>query len=360
MEVLQGKVNKAVIYSNPGTKETEVAELPIEGPGPGQVLVRMLYSGVCHTDYSLCTNSWKAPVTVPKGQIGGHEGIGEVLAQGPGVVTPQVGTKVGIKYVASACLACRYCLLGKEANCIAAKLSGAFHPGTFQQYLHAASNYVTTIPDNVTDDALPGLAPIMCAGITVYSALKNSDLRPGDWVAVSGGGGGLGHLAIQYAKAMGYLVVALDVGGKGSVCTEAGADHFVDVLDFTKSEELCQRVVHLTGGGARIALVCSSSNAAYAQAIYYLDQAGTLVCLGVPEGVPKPIETASVPLLVSRQIRIIGSKVGDRADAHECVRMAVNGAVKTHYQLRKMEELSDVFAEMEEGNISGRVVLDLR
>jgi propanol-preferring alcohol dehydrogenase len=200
-----------------------------------------------------------------------------------------------------------YCLLGKEANCVAAKLSGAFHPGTFQQYLLAASNYVTLIPDDVADDALPGLAPIMCAGITVYTALNNTDLRPGDWVVVSGGGGGLGHLAIQYAKAMGYLVVALDVGGKESVCIEAGADHFVDALSFTKSEELCKKVVCLTGGGARVALVCSSSNAAYAQAIYYLDQAGTLVCLGVPEGEPRPIETASVPLLVSRQIQIIGT-----------------------------------------------------
>jgi propanol-preferring alcohol dehydrogenase len=147
----------------------------------------------------------------------------------------------------------------------------------------------------------------MCAGITVYTALKNSDLRHGDWVAVSGGGGGLGHLAIQYAKAMGYKVVALDVPSKQAVCTEAGADFFVDVLGFTNSEELCKHVVKLTGGGARTVLACSSSNAAYAQAIHYLDQAGTLVCLGIPEGELKPIETASVALLVTRQLRIIGT-----------------------------------------------------
>ncbi|PGH20092.1 hypothetical protein AJ80_03660 [Polytolypa hystricis UAMH7299] len=374
MDAIQDKVNKAIIYSEPGTSATEVIELPLEAPGPGQVLVRMhvlrippfqhpkemLYSGVCHTDYSICTNAWKVPVMVAKGQIGGHEGIGEVVVCGPGVSHPTIGSKVGVKYIASACLSCRYCLLGMESNCVAAKLSGSFHPGTFQQYCVAAANYVTVLPEGVPDDELAGLAPIMCAGITVYTGLKHGNLRPGDWVAVSGAGGGLGHLAIQYAKALGCRVVALDVAEKNLLCTDAGADEFVDVFGFTQDTDLCRHVRETTGGGPRAALVCSSSNTAYSQAIQYLDTTGTLVCLGIPEGQQVPIQGASVALLVSRQLRIIGSKVGNRLDANECVYMAARGAVKCHYQLRKMNELTQVFNDMEEGKILGRVVIDLR
>lgn len=165
---------------------------------------------------------------------------------------------------------------------------------------------MTVIPDDVTEAALPGLAPIMCAGITVYSSLKNSHLHHGNWVAISGGGGGLGHLGIEYAKAMGYRVVALDLASKASICTNAGADHFVDVTAFSSDPDLCKHVMDLTDGGPRVALVCSSSNTAYSQAIKYLDQVGTLVCLGVPEGGQKPIEAASVGLIVSRQLQIIG------------------------------------------------------
>jgi propanol-preferring alcohol dehydrogenase len=163
---------------------------------------------------------------------------------------------------------------------------------------------------------LPSLAPLMCAGVTVYTALKSGNLRPGDWVAVSGAGGGLGHLGVQYAKAMGYRVVALDVANKAALCREAGAEHFIDVTTFSDDEELCRSVISLTDGGARLALACSSSNRAYAQAISYLDVAGTLLCLGVPEGDPQPIQTASVARIVSRQLRIVGMSTRHRTLAY--------------------------------------------
>ncbi|KAL3482703.1 chaperonin 10-like protein [Aspergillus germanicus] len=375
MEALQNKVYKAIIYSEPGTCATELVELPIQAPGPNEVLVRLLFSGVCHTDLALCTNAWKASGTVPKGryygsllvsrQVGGHEGVGEVIAQGPGVVQPRIGARVGIKHVAFACLSCRYCLLGKESNCKLAKFSGAFHPGTFQQYCVTDATYITILPNGISDEALPGLAPIMCAGVTVYSGLKSANLRHGDWVAISGAGGGLGNLAIQYAKAMGCRVIALDLPSKEALCVEAaGADHFVGV-DISGGDSQGAALIKAVrevawGTGPRAALVCSSSYAAYAQAIHYLDTAGTLVCLGVPEGEYRPIESATIPVIVSRQLSILGVKVGDRINAQEAVEMAARGVVKSHIQLRRMNELSAIFHEMEQGTLSGRAVIDLR
>jgi len=342
MEALEGKTNKAIVYANPGTTETKIVELPIEAPGPGQVLVRILYSGVCHTDYSFCTNAWKFnPVPTPKDQIGGHEGVGKVVALGPGVKSPTVGSHVGIKYGASACLSCHYCLIGAETCCSTATVSGFYTPGTFQQYCLAPANYVTPIPDSVSEADLPGFAPLMCAGLAVYTGVKRSGARFGDWVAVQGAGGGLGHLAIQYANALGCKTIALDVGSKEKLCKEVGAEVFVDVTAFEKDADLIAKVREVAGGGGPKAIIaCSSSNRAYAQAPYMLDVRGVLVCLGVPEGQDMPIGGAGVGLMVGRELTILAAKAGNRLDAIETVQVAASGKVKTRYELKKMEDLT--------------------
>jgi len=342
MEHLEGKVNKAIVYSEPGTTNTKVIELPIQAPGPGQVLVRILYSGVCHTDYSFCTNAWKfAPPTV-KGQIGGHEGIGKIVAHGQGVSSPPLGAHVGIKYISSACLTCKYCLTGAETDCVSAAISGYFTPGTFQQYCLAPANYLTPIPESVHEDELPGFAPLMCAGLAVYTGIKRGEVRGGNWVAVSGAGGGLGHLAIQYAKALGAKVIALDVGDKAKLCKEVGADIFIDVMGFEKDEGLCGHVKELTGGGVQAVIGCSSSHRAYTQAVCMLDIRGTLVCLGIPEGEDVPMQGVRLGTMIRQELKIIAVKAGNRLDAIETVNIAASGKVKTRYQLRKMEELTQV------------------
>jgi propanol-preferring alcohol dehydrogenase len=194
------------------------------------------------------------------------------------------------------------CLEGGETSCSFVKVSGYITPGTFQQYCLSAARYVTPIPDGLD---LAGVAPLMCGGITVYAALKRAALRNGDWVVVTGAGGGIGHLAIQYAKALGARVLALDSGSKKSFCIELGADEFVDFMAHGTSDDLISTVKKLTGGGARAVLMCSSSNKAYAQAIPMLGFRGSLWCIGVPED-DVAIESAKVLALIDQELSICG------------------------------------------------------
>ncbi|KKP01434.1 alcohol dehydrogenase [Trichoderma harzianum] len=240
-ESLQGLINRAVVYSDPGVSlETAVVDLPVPQPADGEVLVRLYYSGVCHTDVSFCLNA------LPGLRVPTPKGVGIVVAHGPGVTLPPIGSRVGIKYAADACLACDNCIEGAEASCLNIKVSGYFTPGTFQQYCIATARYVTPIPENLD---LAAAAPLMCGGVTVYTALRKAGLRPGDWVAVFGAGGGLGHLGIQYAKAMGGRVIALDVGSKKDFCLSQAADEFIDITQFGVDEDLAAKVKSLSNGG---------------------------------------------------------------------------------------------------------------
>jgi propanol-preferring alcohol dehydrogenase len=246
------------------------------------------------------TNGW-GNIT-EAGQIGGHEGIGVVVKLGPGVINHQLGDRVGVKWVSSACLTCEACLYGEETRCPKKKNSGSKDPGTFQQYLISDANYVTPIPEGV-DSAKA--APLLCAGVTVYVALQKAGLRPGQWVALSGAGGGLGSLAVQYAKTMGLHVLAIDHGSKREFCTELGADAFID---FTKFDDagLIEESQRLTKGGAHAILVCNASAKAYNQALDLVRHGGTLVCVGLPEGNKEPIGGALPSSMVTRSLTIKG------------------------------------------------------
>ncbi|KIW03502.1 uncharacterized protein PV09_05269 [Verruconis gallopava] len=350
--------NKAIIYAEPGTTKTQVVELPVTAPGPGEVLVRLEYSGVCHTDYGFCTNAFKGnPIPTPQGQIGGHEGVGKIVALGPGVTSPPVGTVVGIKYAADACLNCSICLEGGETSCPSVRVSGFYTPGTFQQYCISWAKYVTPIPPEITD--LAAAAPLMCAGITMYTALKRAGVKYNDWVLISGAGGGLGHLGIQYAKAMGARVLAIDSGSKEQFCKSLGAEAFLDFSKFDAAG-LATQVHEVTGGGARIVLMCVSHQSAYDQAVGWLGFRGKVICLGVPEGDLKPIAGAVVGSMLMMEQSIMAIKTGNRLEAKESLDIVAAGRVKTHYQLRKMDELTQIFDDMHAGKFEGRAVIDLR
>ncbi|KAL1957067.1 hypothetical protein VTO42DRAFT_6325 [Malbranchea cinnamomea] len=358
------KQAKAVVYDNPGTISTQVTMVDVPEPGPGEVLINLTHSGVCHSDFGVMTNSWRGlPYPTPKGQVGGHEGVGKVVKLGPGAEASgvKVGDRVGVKWIASACGNCLPCHENVDAACVNAKLSGYYTPGTFQQYVLGPANYVTPIPDSVPSDVA---APMLCAGVTVYSALKRSEAKAGSWVVISGAGGGLGHIATQLSSGgLGHRVIGIDHGSKEDLVLQSGAEHFLDITKFPADDNgaaMAARIMELTGGrGAQAVIVCTASNAAYAQAINFLGVNGTLVCVGMPEHDPKPIATSFPALIVAKQLRIVGSAVGTRREAIETMEFAARGIIKPHFRLEKMENLTAVFEEMGRGELKGRVVLDL-
>lgn len=194
------------------------------------------------------------------------------------------------------------CLQGGESSCAEVKLSGYFTPGTFQQYCLSTARYVTPVPDSL-DSAQA--APLMCGGLTVYTALKRAEARHGDWVVVAGAGGGLGHLAIQYARTLGCRVLAMDLGAKEKFCRDLGADEFVDFTTYPTEGGLSAAVKDITGGGARIVLMCSSNKKAYVQAPTWLGFRGKLACLGVPEC--SSVFIADVDPLLADELTIFGT-----------------------------------------------------
>ncbi|KAK4936982.1 hypothetical protein LTR10_022292 [Elasticomyces elasticus] len=320
--------HKALIYDSPGSISTKLEEIETPKPGVNEVLINLTHSGVCHSDMGVMTNSWKwLPAPTEKGQVGGHEGVGTVAAFGPGAESSglKIGDRVGIKWMASACGNCIPCLAGADACCTAGKISGYFTPGTFQQYALAPAHYVTPIPDALPSDAA---APMLCGGVTVYSALCKSGARPGDWVVIPGAGGGLGHLALQIgARGMGFRMIGIDMGEKEKLVKECGAEVFLDLSKYGRDDEGTKKLVEdvkaATGGvGAAAVVVCTASNAAYAQGLSFLKFRGTLVCVGVPEGDQVPIATADPASILALEKRIVGSAVGNRKDAIDTLDMA--------------------------------------
>jgi len=359
--------HKALVYDSPGSISTKIEEVETPKPGVGEVLVNLTHSGVCHSDMGVMCNAWSwLPAPTQKGQVGGHEGVGAVAALGTGAESSglKVGDRVGIKWLASVCGNCPPCLAGADACCTAAKISGYYYPGTFQQYAIAPAHYATPIPDGVPSDLA---APLLCGGVTVYAALKKlieEGVRPGDWVVIPGGGGGLGHLALQIgSRGMGFRMIGIDMGEKEKLVKDSGAEAFLDLSKYSRDDEgtkkLVQDVKDVTGGGASGVVVCTASNAAYAQAVSFLKFRGVLVCVGVPEGPLVPIATANPATMLASELKIVGSAVGNRKDAAETLRLAARGIVKTHFTVQPMDKLTETFEKMDKGQLQGRVVLDL-
>ncbi|PSS03388.1 chaperonin 10-like protein [Coniella lustricola] len=349
---------KAAIYDEPGKISTKVVELDMPEPASGDVLIKLTHTGVCGSDLGLMTNRWRhMPVPTAAGQVGGHEGIGHVVKLGPGTENSgvKVGDRVGIKWLAGICGSCQPCLNGYDAACERQKISGFYWPGTFQQYVTSPANYVTPIPDEVSSEAV---APLLCAGVTAYSALRKTNLKSGQWVVLMGAGGGLGHLATQIAaRGIGLRVIGIDSGSKRELVLESGAEHF---LDFS-SKDIVKEVTEITGGlGAHAVVVLTNANGAYAAAIDLVRVGGTITCVGIPEGDMLPIANAFPQILIGKSLKIIGVAVGNRQEAIETLDLAARGIIKTHYVVDKLENLTQIFQNMHDGKLNGRVVLDLQ
>ncbi|WVQ81821.1 hypothetical protein IAT38_003948 [Cryptococcus sp. DSM 104549] len=358
MSVLSGftvpKTQIAAVVPKTGEALQVKKDHPVKQPKdlkPGECLVKISHTGVCHTDLHAAIGDWPIPPQVPL--IGGHEGVGQVVAIGDNTLNSPVklGDRVGIKWLADSCLACEPCRRGYEMNCEKAKLSGYTTDGTFSEYVVSFTNHVTPIPENL-DSA--GAASILCAGVTTYKALKVSNTKVGDWVALPGAGGGLGHLAVQYAKAMGLKVVAIDTGAaKEKMVKSLGADAWVD---FKTSKDVVADIKAATGGaGPQAAVVTAAHQSGYTQAIKYLKPTGTLVCVGMPDAEMG----ANVFWTVFKSIRIQGSYVGNRQDAIEALDIAAAGKVKVVFESKELDALKDVYEDLEHGKIAGRIVLNV-
>jgi len=325
-------------------------QIPVPKPGPDQVLVNIKYSGVCHTDLHALNGDWPLDTKLPL--VGGHEGAGVVVARGELVKDIEIGDHAGVKWLNSSCLACDFCMQMDEPLCPKAELSGYTVDGTFQQYCVANAAHVARIPKDVPLDAI---APVLCAGITVYKGLKESGARPGQTVAIVGAGGGLGSLACQYAKAMGLNIIAIDAGDdKKKMCEELGASSFVD---FATSSNVVKDVQSKTedGFGPHAVILVAVSEKPFQQASEYVRPRGTVVAIGLPAGA---FLKAPVFETVIRCVTIKGSYVGNRKDTAEAIEFFRRGVIKAPFKVIGMSELQKVYDMMHEGKILGRYVVD--
>lgn len=338
------KTMKAAVVREFG-KPLVIEEVAVPEVGPGQILVRIAASGVCHTDLHAAEGDW--PVRPKPPFIPGHEGVGHVAAVGAGVTHVKEGDRVGVPWLYSACGHCPHCLGGWETLCESQQNTGYSVNGGFADYVLADPNYVGILPDNI---GFVEIAPILCAGVTVYKGLKVTDTKPGDWVVISGIGG-LGHMAVQYAKAMGLNVIAVDIDdAKLALAKRLGAELTVNAL-----HEDPARFVRKAVGGARGVLVTAVSTKAFQQALGMVGRGGTVSLNGLPPG-DFPL---SIFNTVLNGITVRGSIVGTRLDLQEALDFAGQGKVRATVATEKLENVNAVFDRMRKGDIEGRIVLDM-
>ena len=322
-----------------------IKELDIPTPGPGQILVKTEACGVCHTDLHARNGDWPLKPALPF--TPGHEGIGIVTALGIGVIAVKVGDRVGVPWLYSACGHCEYCLAAQEPVCAEAQFGGYTKNGAFADYIVADPNYVAHIPAGLS---AINAAPLICAGITSYKGIKETHARPGEWVVISGIGG-LGHLGVQYAKAMGLHVCAVDIDDrKLEHAKRLGADAVVNA----KQDDAVAAVIRATGGGAHGVLITAPSLRAFEQGVRMTRKHGTCVLVGIPPGdFPTPLFD-----VVANCITIRGSFVGSRRDMAEALAFAADGKVRADIELQPLSAINQVFERLDKGEVPSRVVLD--
>ena len=339
------KTMKAAVVRAFG-KPLTIEEIPIPMPGPGEVLIKVMATGVCHTDLHAANGDWSGRPALPF--VPGHEGAGVIAALGPEVTRLKEGDPVGVAWLHDACGACEYCMTGWDSLCESQHNTGYSVNGSFAEYVLGAAPYVGRLPNNPD---FAQMAPILCAGVTSYKAIKETEAKPGEWIAISGVGG-LGQLGIQYAKAMGLHVAALDVTEeKLALARATGADVTVNA----KSADAAAQIVKRTGGGAHGVMVTAVSPAAFAQAINMVRRKGTISLVGLPPG------NFATPIVdvVMRRITLRGSIVGGREDLAEAIAFAAEGKVRAEIRKTKLENINQVFDDLKAGAVNGRVVITM-
>jgi propanol-preferring alcohol dehydrogenase len=340
------KTMKAAVVREFG-KPLTIDEVPVPEAGDGMIQVKVVASGVCHTDLHAAEGDWPVKPTPPF--IPGHEGVGFVSGVGRSVKHVKEGDRVGVPWLYTACGHCKHCLGGWETLCTSQQNTGYSVNGGFAEYVVADPNYVGHLPKDID---FAEIAPVLCAGVTVYKGLKVTDTKPGDWVVISGIGG-LGHMAVQYARAMGLNVAAVDIDDeKLAFARKLGATLTVNAA--TESDPAAY-IKRETDGGAQGVLVTAVSPKAFEQAIGMTARGGTVSLNGLPPG--------SFPLdifgMVLDGITVRGSIVGTRLDLQESLDFAARGQVKATIHKAKLEDVNDIFARMHKGQIEGRMVMEI-
>jgi alcohol dehydrogenase, propanol-preferring len=310
------------------TRDTAIPQLQ-----PSDILLKLSCTGVCGSDFHLASGHMG-----PTNDILGHEGVGRIIKLGSAVTNIDVGARVGIGWVRDICNNCIACLSPDgERRCREFMTSGRKIDGTFAEYAIVPSRYILRLPETCSDEEL---APILCGGVTAYRAVKSCGATPGQWIIVSGAGGGVGALAVQYAKAMGYRVLAIDMG-KEEYCLSVGAEAYLDAKVATTG------TVNEIAPIVSAAIVTAASGAAYNAAISLLSPLGTLVCIGVP---PTDQLIKVHPLeFVDKGIHIIGSAVGTRKDILEAVEFVNRGVVKPSVTIANLDDLTDISKKFDKG-----------
>jgi alcohol dehydrogenase, propanol-preferring len=322
----------------------KIEEMPVPEVPEGQVLVKIAASGVCHTDLHAANGDWPVKPTLPF--VPGHEGVGHVARVGRGVKFLKEGDRVGVPWLHTACGHCEHCITGWETLCDSQQMTGYTVNGGYAEYALADPGYVGQLPNTL---AFAPAAPVLCAGVTVYKGLKVLDCKPGDWVAISGIGG-LGHMAVQYAKAMGFHVIAVDVADdKLKLARELGADMTVNASTHDPIKEVQSAI-----RGAHGVLVTAVSRTAFEQALGMLHKRGTMSLVGLPPG------GFNLPIfdVVLNAKTVRGSIVGTRKDLQEAIDFAAEGKVAAHYSVDKLDNINQIFDRMKKGAIEGRVVME--
>ncbi|ESK88734.1 mannitol-1-phosphate dehydrogenase [Moniliophthora roreri MCA 2997] len=324
---------------------------------PGECLVKIEYAGCCHSDIHIRDDDWGIGGLVKLPLVGGHEGVGRVVAIGEHTVGSNVklGDRVGLKWFGNACLKCEMCRTGWETCCDIARASthGCMVHGTFADYAVAYVDYVTPIPEGL-DGA--EVTPLLCAGLTIYRAINQANMKPGQWIAITGAGGGLGHLGIQFAVHRGLRVIAIDTGEeKKELCLKLGAEKWID---FRGSENLVQDVIAAADGKGPHAAVIATGNAKpFNDALMYIRTLGTIVAVGMP--VASATLNIPIGLLIAKCCKILGSATGTQQDMIEILRLAEAGKIRCQVEVKPLSEVNNAMHEMEKGNIKGRVVLKM-
>jgi alcohol dehydrogenase, propanol-preferring len=329
------------------TEPLEIQDRPIPTPGPGQVLVRIEASGLCHTDIHAAHGDWPVKPTPPF--VPGHEGVGIVEALGAGVTQRAVGDRVALPWLGHACGHCDHCVSGWETLCEEQQNTGYSIDGSFAEYAVADATYLVPVPEGVSPhDA----APLTCAGVTTYKAIKVAHIRPSERVAIFGIGG-LGHLAVQYARLVGGTVIAVDIEpDKLDLARELGADHVINAAQ-TDPVAAIEAL-----GGADVAVVLAVIPAVFEQAFAALRRGGRLVCVGLPPETDGPMSLPIFPTVL-KGISVIGSIVGTRQDLAEVFDLHARGRTRVVAQTRKLDEVNEAVDDVLTGRATARIVFEL-
>lgn len=325
----------------------QILKVDVPVPKAGEVLVKIKASGCCHTDLHAAEGDWPIPPKMPL--TPGHEGAGIVEAVGPNVTDLKVGDHVGVPWLHYTCGNCEYCNQGWETLCSQQINTGYVIDGCLREYTVTPASHVVKLPPKLSFEQA---APILCAGVTSYKGIKETEARPGQFLAVVGAAGGLGHLAVQYAKAMGLRPLAVDIGpSKAQYCKSIGAENYFDATSPTAFEEIAT----YTDGGAHGVLCLATSVPAFELSTRICRRKGCVVCCGVPPG------AFATPIfeVVLKRVTIRGSIVGTRQDMVEALDFAAQGKVQCTVQTKKLSEINEVFEKLRKGQVEGRMVINM-